>query len=377
MMLPVSKSGLPIGLRKSRMFWILNGAFWLFFILREILVIRYYEPDFPEFYWLASITYLSGFLITLVLRYLFIYRLSRIRSLLNMALWFGSVLIITSVFWRFLDALISYPFWSEQIRAKYISFSWMDHVMESFQYLLTMLVWGAVYYIVFLFERIVSQEVKAQQAEALAMESRFRMLQNQLNPHFLFNSLNSIRALIFENQQKAADLVTDLSGFLRYNLQQSASFTIPLEEEIDALKTYLSIEQKRYEDDLRISVDMESGTEGFRVIPNLLLPLVDNAVKHGIQTSAMPLDVTVTARMNGKNLHLEVTNSGSWNTRNGIGEGVGLKNVEERLQNLYGNAFLMQVIREENRVRVVLEIPDHHNKKPIGPGQPEIHDTNE
>jgi len=297
--------------------------------------------------------------------------------LLNLALWFGFVLIVASVIWRFLDALISFPFWSEQIRMKYVAFSWMDHVMETFQYLLTMLVWGAVYYIVFLFERIVNQEAKAQQAEALAMESRFSMLQNQLNPHFLFNSLNSIRALIFENQQKAADLVTDLSGFLRYNLQQSGRFTIPLEEEIDALKTYLSIEQKRYEEDLRVSVDMESGTEGFRVIPNLLLPLVDNAVKHGIQTSVMPLDVAVTARMNGKNLRLEVTNSGSWNTRSGSGEGVGLRNVEERLQNLYRDAFLMQVLREESRVRVVLEIPDDYNRKHVGPGQSDIPGSNE
>ncbi len=362
----------PGGWRKSGMFWILNSAFWLFFIIREILAVRYYEPNFPEFYWLASITYLSGFLVTVGLRFLFIYRLSRIRSLMQMALWFGFVLIMASVIWRFLDALFSFPFWSEQIRAKYISYSWMDYVMETFQYLLTILVWGAVYYIVFLFERIVNQEVKAQQAEALAMESRFRMLQNQLNPHFLFNSLNSIRALIFENQQKAADLVTDLSGFLRYNLQQSARFTIPLEEEIEALKTYLSIEQKRYEEDLRVSVEIESGTKSFRVIPNLLLPLVDNAVKHGIQTSVMPLDVTVTARISGKNLRLEVINSGSWNTRNGIGEGVGLRNVEERLQNLYGNTFVMRVIREEGQVKVVLEIPDYQDHRPISPGQKEI-----
>ncbi|MBN1198728.1 MAG: hypothetical protein JXA23_05195, partial [Bacteroidales bacterium] len=97
-----------------------------------------------------------------------------------------------------------------------------------------------------------------------------------------------------------------------------------------------------------------------------LLPLVDNAVKHGIQTSVMPLDVAVTTRRNGNNLRLEVTNSGSWNTRSGSREGVGLKNVEERLQNLYRDDFLMQVIREENRVRVVLEIPDHHGRKPIG-----------
>jgi len=367
----------PGGWRKSGMFWILNSAFWLFFIIREILAVRYYEPNFPEFYWLASITYLSGFLVTVGLRFLFIYRLSRIRSLMQMALWFGFVLIIVSVIWRFLDALFSYPFWSEQIRMKYTSFSWMDHVMETFQYLLTMLVWGAIYYIVFLFERILNQEVRAQQAEALAMESRFRMLQNQLNPHFLFNSLNSVRALIFENQQKAADLVTDLSGFLRYNLQQSDRLTIPLEEEFEAIKTYLSIEQKRFEEDLQVSVVADPGTKGFRIIPNLLLPLVDNAVKHGMQTSSMPLEIEITAGMNGPRLRLEVINSGNWNTRNGNGEGVGLRNVEERLRNLYRESFLMEVIREERHVRILMEIPDHIERKSIGSGNPEFHGSNE
>jgi len=357
MTLSVNSSGWPTGWRKARMFWILNMVFWLFFILREFLAIHYYDPSFPEYYFLASLTYLTGFGFSVLLRYLFIFRISRISSLMNMALVFGLVLVIGSVFWRFLDALVSYPFWIEQFRARYAAFSWMDHVMETFQYMLTLLVWGAIYFIVFLFDRIVTQEVKAKQAESLAIESRFRLLQNQLNPHFLFNSLNSIRALIFENQQKAADLITELSGFLRYNLQQGEALTIPLQEEMSAIETYCSIEQKRYEEDLKVTLSCDPGCKRFRVIPNLLLPLVDNAIKHGMQTSMMPLMVSITAGLKGSRLHLEVTNTGEWNDRSIETAGIGLKNVEERLKNLYQDQYFMKIDRDPGMVKVILEIP--------------------
>jgi len=345
------------------MFWILNSTFWLFFIVRELFAVRYYEPAFTEFYFLASITYLTGFSVSLLVRLLFICLISRMPSLLRMALMFASVLIMASVVWRFLDALISYPFWSEPIRMRYAAFSWMDHIMETFQYLLTLLVWGAVYFIVFLFDRLFSQQVRTQEAENLAIQARFQLLQNQLNPHFLFNSLNSIRALIFENQQKAADLVTDLSGFLRYNLQQSGVLTIPLQEEIEAIRTYLSIEQKRYEGDLQVTVEMDHGCTGIRVIPNLLLPLVDNAVKHGMQTSAMPLKVGIVARMSGKGLYLEVSNTGRWNSGQHREGGVGLNNVRERLQNRYGERFTMEIDQEPVLVRVIIHLPESRDEQ--------------
>ena len=345
------------GKNKTRLFWILNMAYWSFFILREYLAVRYYKPDIPDAFFLASITYIIGFVLSVSVRYLFIRVLSRITSLMKMAFMFACVVLLFAIIWRFMDAVVSYPFWSEKIRLKYAAYSYMDHIMESFQYFLTMMVWGAVYFIVFLWERIVLQRVRTQEAENLAAQARFKMLQNQVNPHFLFNSLNSIRALIFENQQKAADLVTELSDFLRYNLSQSELFFIPLEQEIEAIGNYLAIEKKRYEQDLQYSIEVAPGCIGSRIIPNLLLPLVDNAVKYGIRTSPVPLQISIKGKVTGEKLILEVLNTGRWSEQETTGSGKGIQNVKERLENIYRERFGFIILKEPDQITVVIEIP--------------------
>jgi len=186
------------------------------------------------------------------------------------------------------------------------------------------------------------------------------MLQNQLNPHFLFNSMNSVRALIFENKEKAAELITKLSDFLKFNLNLGDKTFIDFEMELKAIKNYLAIEKFRYENDLQIEYQIGQKCLQFKVISNILLPIVDNAVKHGFKTGSNPLKIAIDVKKHGDKLHIEVSNSGFWiNSKNyNINTGKGLKIVEERLKNIYGDNYQFNILKNNNKVTVLIEIPE-------------------
>jgi len=343
---------------KQTLFWVLNSLFWALLICKEYIAYVHYFPDRQYGILLPSLTFITGFLVTIPIRYLFIYTKSRIPSLTILSLLFLFILIVFSVIWKMADMAVSYSLWEEARRIRFNQLTWMDHFMDTFQYLLYMLVWGAIYFSYFLWNRVVIQTFKTQEAENMATNARYQMLQSQLNPHFLFNSMNSIRALIFENPQKAAELVTELSDVLRYNLQQTDVFSIALDQELSAIENYLSIEKKRFEKDLHYELHSEPSCGKSRIIPNLLLPLVDNAVKYGMLTSLMPLKVMISAGKSGNRLHLEIINTGHWISGQNIGAGKGIMNVTERLASIYPGQFDFIIKKDPGFVKAIIEIPD-------------------
>ena len=187
------------------------------------------------------------------------------------------------------------------------------------------------------------------------------MLRYQLNPHFLFNSLNSASALINENPQRAEKMINELSDFLRYSLVDTKTNTVALKDEIEALKNYLNIEQVRFEEKLQVSFDIAPEAENFP-LPNFLLhPLVENAVKYGMQTSELPLQIEIKAERKNKKLYIEVSNSGKWYSSNGAtpnenGMNVGIENVKKRLEQFFPDGHRFQIFERGNRVYISLEI---------------------
>ena len=149
--------------------------------------------------------------------------------------------------------------------------------------------WSVLYFGIKFFLEWDLQKDKAEKAIALAQSAQLQMLRYQLNPHFLFNSLNSVRALIAENKDTAKHMITELSEFLRYSLLSRNYSDVPLQDELDALKHYLAIQKKRYEDKLEVSFHIEPEVKEFPILCFLLHPLVENAVKYGMQTSPLPL----------------------------------------------------------------------------------------
>ena len=149
------------------------------------------------------------------------------------------------------------------------------------------------------------------QATILAEKAQLEMLRYQLNPHFLFNALNSIRASVDEDKQRAKQMITQLSEFLRHSLLSGETKEIPLREEFEAVQNYLAIEKIRFEEKLEVEFDVEEKAKDFKVPCFLLNPLVENAIKHGLQTSPKPLKIKVSAKTDDQKLLLEVANSGN------------------------------------------------------------------
>jgi hypothetical protein len=204
------------------------------------------------------------------------------------------------------------------------------------------------------------EKERAEQAGILAQRAQLQMLRYQLNPHFLFNSLNSLRALVDEDRNGAKSLITELSEFLRYSLISRNHINILLKDELDAMRHYLSIEKKRYEDKLDVTFDVEKSAEQYPVLSFLIHPLVENAIKYGMQTSPMPLKIIVKAVACNGTLRLSVINSGRWlepapSTSPGASP-TGLENVRARLQNAFPGRFALCTSEASGFVYVTVEL---------------------
>lgn len=210
------------------------------------------------------------------------------------------------------------------------------------------------------------QREQALRATADARDARLQMLAYQLNPHFLFNTLNSIRALINEDRQRAREMVTALSGFLRYAMVERPLHIALLEEEVASVRGYLAIEQVRFEERLDAQVGIEPAALRCEVPAFLLNPLVENALRHGAAgVAGEPLVLRVQAQLVGPDrLRLVVENTGQWaatpaarEEQEGPSGGVGLTNVRARLEALYPSEHRIEIDESDGRVRVLVELP--------------------
>ena len=205
-----------------------------------------------------------------------------------------------------------------------------------------MLAWSVLYFVIKYYQIFQEVQKSALKSAAMAHEAQLKMLRYQLNPHFLFNTLNAISTLILEQQTELANrMVTRLSSFLRYSLDNDPMQKITLEQELAALKLYLDIEKVRFEE--RLVLDLDIGEEASQaLIPSLLLqPLVENAIKYGIARSEEGGQIRIAAKVFAGDLLMELSDDGPGaELVDGVipnANGVGLRNTQERLVELYGN----------------------------------------
>jgi hypothetical protein len=197
---------------------------------------------------------------------------------------------------------------------------------------------------------------RRQQLEVVAREAQLRALRAQLNPHFLFNSLNSVRSLITENPQGAAAMVTGLADILRYSLASDRHDTVPLADEIAIVDEYVGLERARLEDRLRVERIVEPAALGARVPPMLVQTLVENAVKHGIAPAPAGGLVRLEARVIDGRVTIIVTNPGRLDAV--VGEaGYGLHNARERLRLLYGDLASLTLRDDDGETVAALTLP--------------------
>jgi len=206
-------------------------------------------------------------------------------------------------------------------------------------------------------------EVRATRLEAQLAQAQLQALKMQLHPHFLFNTLHSISALVHKNADAADKMIARLGDFLRLTLENSGAQEVSLAQELEFLKCYLEIERIRFEDRLAVQIDVEPQTLDAR-LPNLILqPIVENAIRHGISTRTSAGRIEMEARRLNGALQVQVTDNGPGlssgsNTGSIVKAGVGLANTQARLKQLYGDEHRLDLANAASGgLTVILEIP--------------------
>lgn len=219
--------------------------------------------------------------------------------------------------------------YEEQHKARF----WWDII---FTFILIAL-WLLVYMVWHYLERNRKDEVDRLQLEKIVKDLELKTIKSHINPHFIFNSLNSIRALVDENPKRARTAITELSNILRSSLQVEKMETVPLQKELDIVKDYLALEQMRFEERLKVELEIDEDTLEQPVPPMMVQTLVENAIKHGISKRINGGIIKIISRFTNNNFELIVQNTG--NLEANTNEGFGFKSTRDRLKFLCnGNA---------------------------------------
>ena len=257
-----------------------------------------------------------------------------------------------------------------------------------FYYDLTLLgAWSALYYAINFFLQVEEQNDQLVRLENQATSAQLAMLRYQLNPHFLFNTLNSISTLVLLKQTEPANaMLSRLSSFLRYTLINQPTGRVTVAQEVETLKLYLDIERMRFEERLRTSFRIDPASET-ALLPSLLLqPLVENAIKYAVSTQEAGAEITISTQLVGQNLRITVSdtgpglqNEGTDNRLTGVtfdgGElvstGVGLANIRDRLAQAYGEEHRFETMEPpEGGFAVLIELPFERRQAPAQSAEP-------
>lgn len=232
------------------------------------------------------------------------------------------------------------------------SITLLDAIINVFAILILILFWNAIYFTYHFFQKSRKQEMNNLVLEASKNEVELKNLRSQLNPHFLFNSLNSIRALIDLEPSKAKESVTTLSNLLRSSLIMGRENLVTLEQELQMVSNYLELEGVRFEERLHVTWDIDDRLNNFMIPPFSLQMLVENAIKHGISNMLNGGEIGIITKKVGDEVHLIIRNTGT------LGEstdtGIGIQNTRRRLDIQYKGKAEFVLTQEENGVVATL-----------------------
>lgn len=340
---------------KNRAFWILQTTGWSgYFFLRSLTGFA----NGLGAMWLVHTALLTatGYSLTLLMGGLF-RRLIRMRVVWTAVLSLISVIlasIVFSVIETWSNATFVHP---DAPPTNF--FQNFGAILLEFSLLAA---WTALYYGINYYILLEEQIKQRERLESQASSAQLAMLRYQLNPHFLFNTLNSISTLVLLKQTERANaMLARLSSFLRYTLANESTAKVTLVQEIETLKLYLEIEKMRFEDRLRPHFQIDPDTIAARLPSLLLQPLIENAIKYAVTPSESGADIWVKATREGEGVRIEVADNGEGEcatTAASPSTGVGLANTRERLAQAYGNAQGFTTRKNDHGgFSVVLDIP--------------------
>ena len=194
---------------------------------------------------------------------------------------------------------------------------------------------------------------------SLVKEAELHALKSQINPHFLFNSLNSISSLTMTDPGKAQEMVINLSQLMRYSLKHDQHEKVTFQHELENNKLYLHLEKVRFGKKLNPIFDIDENCLQAK-IPNMILqPLYENAIKYGVYEATEPVDIVTLSKCNNEMLEISITNTYDPNVLSKKGEGIGLRNIRDRMQIIYGDPHLLKLSDDKKTFTVTLSIPQN------------------
>ncbi len=340
---------------RNRLFWVLNIAGWAGYTMAAWLGALAHEK--PESYFAVIFaTAIIGLILTIPMRSIYLRLWSR--SMLALALGMLVTSYLLAFGWQWLHNILYYDWVKKNWQPEHFM-DYVGGVMGSFYILLC---WSGLYFGIKYYLQLQEQTEQTLKATAAAHQAQLKMLRYQLNPHFLFNTLNAISTLVLDGANETANLaVTRLSDFLRYTLDNDPMSRVTLGSEMAALNLYLEIEKVRFGERLVIETSIEPAAQK-ALVPSLILqPLIENAIKYAITPSEQGGTLRISARVRQETLIIQLSDTGP-----GLGNGdskqkssgVGLKNTRERLLHLYGErqAFTLAP-NEPSGLTITINIP--------------------
>ena len=339
---------------KNRAFWLLQSIGWSgYFFLRTISGFANSKG------WIFLVHTLlltaTGYSLTLLMASLF-RRLITLRPALTLALSLAAV-VLASIAFSVIETWSVSTFLNPNFQPQGVGY--LGAILLDFALLAA---WTALYYGINYFLLLEEQIRQRERLESQASSAQLAMLRYQLNPHFLFNTLNSISTLVLLKQTERANaMLARLSSFLRYTLANEPTAKVTLAQEVETLKLYLEIEKMRFEDRLRPHFRIESETIGARLPSLLLQPLIENAIKYAVTPAENGGDIWITAQREGQAVRIEVADNGDGEGADMVATpstGVGLANIRDRLAQAYGASHRFETKQNERGgFSVIVEIP--------------------
>ncbi len=364
----------PFFADKNRAFWNLQFIGWGgALLLRSITNIANGNP--PAFLVLTLIATITGFSISLILSVIY----GKLISQRPLVTWGVTALVLAVAVG--VAALIDS--WTISLWRGDSDRSFATLVLGVFYLDMTLLgAWSALYYAINYYLQVEQQAVRLERLEAQATSAQLAMLRYQLNPHFLFNTLNSISTLVLLKQTEPANaMLTRLSGFLRHTLVTQPGGKVTIAQEVETLKLYLDIERMRFEERLRTVFSIDPAAADALIPSFLLQPLVENAVKYAVSPQEEGARISLSAQLVGPRVRLTVSDTGpglrgraaratlpgamAGGGNHPVSTGVGLANIRDRLAQAYGDDHVFDIrTPPEGGFTVVIEIPYEQQATP-------------
>lgn len=352
----IELSDQPFFANKNRAFWNLQSLGWAgALILRSASGIANGQPF--AFLVQMLISTITGYSITLLLSVVY-------RSVIDrrpIVTWGATLLAVTigSALYAYIDVWVFQTIQQSSEQSPFLPL-----LIGAFFIATTLLgAWTALYYAINFYVRAEEQADQMLRLENAATSAQLTMLRYQLNPHFLFNTLNSISTLVLLKQTEQANaMLSRLSSFLRFTLINEAEAKVTLAQEVETLKLYLDIEKMRFEERLRTFFDIDPATTN-ALVPSLLLqPLVENAIKYAVTPKEDGADISVQTQLVGQKLRIIVSDTGlglqPGQQDLSLSTGVGMANTRERLMQAYGDDQLFRAsVRPGGGFEVLIEMP--------------------